>query len=134
MNELVRAEKKEHTILVLDDEDTIRHVVAETLKKAGYDVVHFRDKEDGLDWIRSHSVSLVISDIKSPRMDGLTFLRRLKANQSTNRIPVVFVTGVADFTIACEALKLGASDYLTKPSELTQLMHVVRRVLHQAGE
>jgi DNA-binding NtrC family response regulator len=131
MEGIARANEKQATILVLDDEATLRRIMADEFEKAGYSVVHFPDKEDGLKWIHHHDVDLVVSDIKSPRMDGFAFLKLLRSDPSTSGIPCIFVTGMADLKIAIEAVSLGVSDYLVKPVDLTDLMRAVRKALGQ---
>ena len=131
MNAIDNPQGDNLTIMVLDDEVTIRNLVAKELEKAGYTVVSFPNKSDGLQWIQKSHVDLVISDINSPRMDGFTFIKLLRANPNTNMIPCIIVTGLAEFKFAIDALSLGVSDYLTKPFEIDELMQAVHRALGQ---
>jgi CheY-like chemotaxis protein len=125
--------EKNRVILLLDDDDTLRHIIRDELQKFGCVVIDFADKEDGLDWIQDHHVDLVLSDINSPGMDGISFLNRLRGDFSTARVPLVFVTGMAGPEIAQMTLALGAQDYLTKPFDVEQLSRCVRKVLQSRG-
>ena len=124
---------KNRVILLLDDDHTLRHIIRDELQKYGCVVIDFADKEDGLDWVQNHHVDLVLSDINSPGMNGISFLNRLRGDSRTARVPLVFVTGMAGREIAQMTLAIGAQDHLTKPFDVEQLSRCVRKVLQSRG-
>ncbi len=116
-------------ILVVDDEEALRLVLASELKSSGYDVYAFDLKNDAYDWVIQNKPDLILSDIKAPVMDGFQFLRWLRENPFTKNVPFVFVTGFADLKNAIEAKRLGAADFVSKPYDLVDLLQTIERVL-----
>ena len=94
-------------ILITDDEATLRDLLASQLQERGYRCVSLASKADAYKWSLEHRPDLIITDINSPGMDGFQFVRLLKANTSTVKVPVVFLTGVASEATAEEARRLG---------------------------
>jgi len=119
------------TVLLIDDDDSLRRVVEYNLREAGYDVVTAAAGAEGLQLFQSRAIDLVLTDVRMPEMDGVDVLARLKAIQSD--LPVVMLTAHGTITSAVEAMKLGAFDYLTKPFERERLMAVVRKALDMAA-
>lgn len=116
-------------ILITDDEATLRDLLASQLQERGYRCVSLASKADAYKWSLEHKPDLIITDINSPGMDGFQFVRLLKANTSTVKVPVVFLTGVASEATAQEARRLGADEYVTKPCTLADVQAVVDRLL-----
>jgi DNA-binding NtrC family response regulator len=121
-----------HKILVVDDEQNMRIALYEALSRNGYDVVLAEDGETALELVDKIHPSLVVTDIKMPRMDGLELLRRLKDKHP--ELPVVIITGYATVNSAVEALKYGASDYILKPFPVEVIEDTVAQVLKRAGQ
>ena len=119
------------TVLLIDDDDSLRRVVEYNLREEGYDVVTAAAGAEGLQLFQSRAIDLVLTDVRMPEMDGVDVLARLKAIQSD--LPVVMLTAHGTITSAVEAMKLGAFDYLTKPFERERLMAVVRKALDMAA-
>jgi two-component system NtrC family response regulator len=119
------------TILLIDDDDSLRRVVEYNLREEGYDVVTAAAGAEGLQLFQNRPVDLVLTDVRMPEMDGVDVLARLKAVQSD--IPVVMLTAHGTITSAVEAMKLGAFDYLTKPFDRDRLKAVVRKALDMAA-
>ncbi len=120
-----------HKILILDDEAVIGLVVRNELRNSGYEAHHILLKTKGYDWILENQPDLIISDIKSPGMDGFQLLRWLKANPKTSNIPFIYCTGYADLKNAIYSRKLGASDFVAKPFDILDLFSTIARVLDQ---
>jgi two-component system NtrC family response regulator len=118
------------TILIIEDDDSLRRVTEYTLKEEGYRVLTASNGRVGLDVFRSASVDLVLTDVRMPEMDGMEVLPRLKAMQPD--LPVIMLTAHGTITSAVEAMKLGAFDYLTKPFSRDQLRASVRKALEVA--
>jgi two-component system response regulator FlrC len=117
-------------VLVVDDEEGIREFIAEVLEDAGHAVTLARDGVEAETLLESRSFDLVISDLKMPRGDGMTVLRKAKSVQSDTE--VVMLTAHGSVTGAVEAMKLGAFDYLQKPlSGPQELRLLVSRALER---
>lgn len=82
------------TVLVVDDSAAIRQVVSITLKGAGYEVIEACDGKDALEKLNGQRVHLIISDVNMPVMDGLTFLKEVKARPEYKFTPVIMLTVV----------------------------------------
>ena len=119
------------TVLVIDDDDSLRRVVEYNLREEGYRVLTAANGTTGLQAFRAATVDLVLTDVRMPEMDGLELLARLKATHSD--LPVVVLTAHGTIDSAVEAMKLGASDYLTKPFNREQLKAAVRKALDVAA-
>lgn len=119
-------------IVVVDDEECIRTVLASELTSGGYDAFPIDLKTDAYDWVIENQPDLIISDIKAPVLDGFEFLRMLKANPHTAQIPFIFLTGYSSLAVAIEAKKLGADDFVSKPYDLVDLLQTIQRVLKDA--
>jgi DNA-binding NtrC family response regulator len=122
-------ETKRIKILFVDDNEILRNSVAQDLIKEGYDAHAINLKRDACDWIIENKPDLVISDIKSPGMDGFEFLKWLKTNLNTKEVPFIFLTGFADIVNAMKAKRMSAVDFLSKPYELSELLFSIRRAI-----
>ncbi len=120
---MVDAEK----ILVVDDEEAIREVISTLLEAQGYRCTACSNGRLALDAFRKDSFDLVLSDIVMPEMDGLKLLAELRMDDPD--VPVIMVTAMHDISIALEAIRAGAYDYILKPFEKDQLHLSVRRAL-----
>src|ERR1700740_2461281 len=114
-------------VLVVDDEEAIREVVTTLLDAQGYHTVACANGKLGLEAFRRDSFDLVLSDIVMPEMDGLKLLGELRLDDPD--VPVIMVTAMHDISIALEAIRAGAYDYILKPFEKDQLHLSVRRAL-----
>jgi DNA-binding response OmpR family regulator len=125
------------TILLVDDEDAVRKVLAFPLERDGYVVVQAADGEEALRQFAEHPVDLVVLDIMLPRLDGLEVCKRLRA---TSEVPIIMLTARDDELDKVIGLELGADDYITKPFSIREFRSRVRallrrsRVTHAAGE
>jgi CheY-like chemotaxis protein len=120
---------KPKQILITDDEQYLGELLASQLQERGYECVSLVSKADAYQWSLTHKPDLIITDINSPGMDGFQFLRLIKSHASTGNVPVVFLTGVASSEMAERAKLLGAAEFVTKPSSLSEVQTVVERVL-----
>jgi len=116
-------------ILVVDDEPAVREVVRSLLERHGYDLDEASCGLEALEKARSWNPDLVLLDIAMPGMDGFETCRRLKEDPATRRIPVVMSTALADRGSRIEALRAGASDFLGKPVDATELAVRVENLL-----
>ncbi|MCB9735946.1 MAG: sigma-54-dependent Fis family transcriptional regulator [Deltaproteobacteria bacterium] len=117
-------------ILVVDDDPNSSEPVALALTDSGYEVETRSSAEAALAYVRDNDVDLVVSDIHMPGMDGIELCRAFAAERAD--MPVIIVTGHSSFQTAVDALRAGASDYLTKPVDLAMLEQRVERTLQYA--
>jgi putative nucleotidyltransferase with HDIG domain len=118
---------KTEYILVVDDEEAIREVVSTLLEARGYRCKVCANGREALQAFRDESFDLVVSDIVMPEMDGMKLLAEVRAEDPD--IPVIMVTAMHDISIALEAIRAGAYDYILKPFEKDQLHLSVGRAL-----
>jgi excisionase family DNA binding protein len=114
-------------VLVVDDEETIRDLLAKTLALADYEVDVAPDGRTAIDRMRIIQYDLLITDLRMPGVDGLTVIRearRLKAD-----IPVIIVTGYSSEASAIEAINLGVQGYLTKPFRVPRVLAAAAKAL-----
>ncbi len=111
-------------ILIVDDEEGMRIALSEALKRAGYRTSLSVDGMDALSKIKGSDYSMVITDMKMPRMSGFEVLREIK--RTSPQIPVVMITAYGTVENAVEAMKQGAQDYILKPFSFENVVEVVR--------
>ncbi len=115
------------SILVIDDEQSIRKTLAGVLEDEGYRVIVAEDGEQGLHLIQSESPALVFLDIWMRGADGIEVLGRIRAEFPA--LPVVMISGHATIATAIKATQLGATDFLEKPLDLNRVLEVARKAL-----
>lgn len=102
--------------LVVEDSGTIRLILSAYLKKLGFDVTVAVNGRDGLDQLRGMAkADVVLVDWNMPEMDGITFVRAVRAEGGYAKLPLMMVTTNSEFANVCEALEAGANEYLMKP-------------------
>ncbi|MHB0939169.1 MAG: response regulator transcription factor [Armatimonadota bacterium] len=119
-----------HRILVVDDEEDIRNLVAVMLKADGYQVVLASTGKDALQALEGEPIDLIVLDVMMPGMDGWEVCRQIKGNSRTKDIPVVFLTvrqQPLDRIIGTEVLH--ASGYIYKPFEREELLSTINECL-----
>jgi excisionase family DNA binding protein len=114
-------------VLVVDDEASIRDLLAKTLALAEYDVDVAADGRSALERMRMYPYDLLIADLKMPGMDGLTVIREAKRYKGD--LPVIIITGFSTESSAIEALNLGVAGYLTKPFRVPQVLAAAAKAL-----
>jgi DNA-binding response OmpR family regulator len=118
------------TILLVDDEDSVRKVLAFPLERDGFTVVQAADGEEALRQFAAHTIDLVVLDIMLPRLDGLEVCKRLRA---TSTVPIIMLTARDDELDKVVGLELGADDYITKPFSIREFRSRVRALLRRAA-
>ena len=114
-------------VLVVDDEASIRDLLAKTLALAEYDVDVAADGRSALERMRMYPYDLLIADLKMPGMDGLTVIREAKRYKAD--LPVIIITGFSTESSAIEAVNLGVAGYLTKPFRVPQVLAAAAKAL-----
>jgi len=113
-------------ILLLEDDATFRDLVSAALKRAGFEVTNAGDGQAGWDALDKAQPDLILLDLAMPRLDGLSFLRRLRANEKWGSVPVLVVS--ANSSAASNAVTLGASGYLLKSRfSMPELLETVQQ-------
>ena len=115
------------SILVIDDKESMRQMLAKTLESEGYEVDVARDGEVGLDKAKEKRFDLVLTDLKLPNMDGLRVLSSFK--DLDPEISVIVMTAYGTIETAVQAIKQGAFDFLTKPFDVDHLNVLIQRAL-----
>jgi DNA-binding NtrC family response regulator len=117
------------SILVIDDEDVMRDVLATLLGQAGYQVTVAQEGSEGLALARKHPFAAAIVDVMLPGMGGIEVLEELKRNDPDQ--VVLMITAFASVETAILAMKKGAFDYITKPFKHEEVLHILRNGLNQ---
>jgi CheY-like chemotaxis protein len=120
---------KGKTILVIDDEQNIRDSLADLLSVSGYRVLQSDGGEKGISLAITHKPDLIMCDIMMPQMDGYDTLRKLRSENSTRDIPVIFVTAKAEKQAFEKGMSMGATDFLLKPFTFKDVQQVIDRCL-----
>lgn len=116
---------KERTILIVDDEGSMRHMLRMVLEKEGYQVLEAAHGLQGLEVLSRATVDLVLCDIRMPEMDGIAFLRELEHARNPATVIVMSAYGAIDTAIEC--MKLGAYDYISKPFKPDEVLLTVKK-------
>jgi nitrogen regulation protein NR(I) len=114
-------------VLIVDDEPNLRKILSAQLSRDGYEVMTAEDGEQGLALLKEHHIDLVITDLKMPKVDGMTLLRR--ALELEPELPIILITAHGTIDTAVEALKSGAFDFVTKPFDKDEVRQIVGKAL-----
>jgi len=115
-----------HKILIVDDEQNMRTVLAAMLAKEGYEVVAAADAAEALQLL-DDDVSVVVTDLKMPKIDGMALLERVTSDFPST--PVIMITAFGTVSTAVDALKKGAFDFITKPFDRDELKNVIVKAI-----
>jgi DNA-binding NtrC family response regulator len=126
-----KSDRQRFTLLVVEDDAANREYLIEALADEGYHIEASPNGRAGLDRVKQGGVDLVVSDVRMPDLDGLDMLREIKAAEPAPH--VVIITAFGTIEQATRAIKLGAYDYITKPFEMDDLLHLVDRALDERG-
>jgi CheY-like chemotaxis protein/chemotaxis protein CheY-P-specific phosphatase CheC len=115
------------SILVVDDEESIRLSLSILLKKEGFHVEEAASGEEALEKLRTNRYDIVISDIMMPELDGITLLKKIK--ELDRKIDVILITAYANLDRAIQSLRHGASDFIQKPYENQDIIRAVSKIM-----
>ena len=116
-------------VLVAEDDEDIRSLVAFRLERAGYRVVAAADGRRAYEVAVAQLPDLAVLDVMMPRLDGYELMRRLRADERTSRLPIILLTARAQESDVQRGLEAGADDYIRKPFSLQELMARVQAIL-----
>jgi DNA-binding response OmpR family regulator len=120
------------TILVVDDQSSVRQLLQDYLTEQGFRIITAPDGQTALYSTRHDPPDLILLDIMMPKMDGYQFLRLYQ--QETHRAPVIIITAREEETDAVLGLELGADDYVIKPFRMRELLARIRAVMRRGEE
>ncbi len=115
-------------ILLVDDDEKSRGVLAKLLNILGHQVTECLDGYAAIEAVKLHEFHLILTDIRMPRMSGMELLKKIRALPANPEVAVILFTGFGDMQTAIEALRLGAFDYLLKPINFKELVVLIERV------
>ena len=118
------------TILVVDDEESIRKSLVDIFTDEGYEVLTAGSGAEGVEMLRKYQPALAIIDVVLPRSDGIEILRQFKEIRPT--MPVIMISGHGTIDITVKAMKAGAADFIEKPLTLDRLSLAVQTALRRA--
>jgi two-component system response regulator FlrC len=124
---MVEMSEEKKTILIVDDDEHMRAALREAVLRMNFNALVAEKPSAALDALPDNRVSLIITDMKMPDMDGLSFMK--EARKKAGNLPVLIITGFATINNAVSAMKEGAHDYLMKPFSFESLKKSVETVL-----
>ena len=115
-------------ILIVDDEEPMRRLIATNLKASGYRIRTAADGNEALQLLDEHQFDLLLLDINMPRLDGVEVLRHLRQDPRTAQLPVIMLTTTDDPREVKRCYELGCGCYVTKPVEYDRFVEAIRRL------
>lgn len=125
-------EHRSETILIVDDVKMMRSVLRRALESGGYDVIEAQNGTDALQKLEDNRVSLMISDILMPDMDGMMLVEKTRSLSASSNVPILMCTGKADKDTVLRLAHLEIQGYIVKPVDERVLLDKVRKVLADA--
>ena len=123
-------EQKSFTVLVVEDNDELRHFIVHILQKE-YHVLEAENGKAGLEKVIAEIPDIVVSDVMMPEMDGITLLNSIKNNHSISHIPIILLSARASLEDRIQGLEYGADEYITKPFSSAYLRAKLKSLLQQ---
>ena len=117
------------SILIVDDDINLCEALSDELKEVGYSVNYVNDAESAFNFLMEKPVDLILLDLKMPEKDGFYVLSKLK--ETGRKFKVIVLTAYADVKSAIDSAKLGATDFISKPYDLDELIITIRKVLQK---
>ena len=122
------------TIMVVDDEEAMRHLLRIVLSRAGYRVIEAIDGRDALEKLVLVQPDLMIIDVLMPFLNGFEVVQQIRAHPHTAQLPVMLLSSRADAAAQREGLFVGAQRYLIKPLTFQQLLTCIQEVLDDSQD
>jgi two-component system, chemotaxis family, chemotaxis protein CheY len=115
--------------LVVDDSATVREMVSYTLKQAGFEPLVGNNGQDGLEQLSGAPLDLIITDLNMPVMDGLTFIKAVRARDEYKFTPILMLTTESQADMKAQGKAAGATGWLVKPFNPEMLLQVIAKVV-----
>lgn len=115
--------------MIIEDDPSVRTLLDKALTAKGYRVSLVSDGLEGLTSLETQTPDLLIVDIMMPRLDGMTFVKAIKANPSTAEMPVIFLTAKNDPRSMIDGINVGAKFYVTKPFQIDELIRKIEKAM-----
>lgn len=128
-----QAQARMTTILVADDEQDIRELVAYRLSRSGYRIIEARDGEEAFQLAADQALDMAVLDVMMPRLNGFDLTERLRHTPATERLPILLMSASVQEADISRGFAAGADGYLTKPFTPDQLLTRVRDVLSRGA-
>ena len=116
------------TVLTVDDSRTMRELLMSALTDAGFDILQAVDGLDGLKVLETSAPDVIITDITMPRMDGIDFIKEVRADARRRSIPILVLTTETELSLKDRAQEAGATGWIAKPFHPEKLSEAIRRV------
>ena len=133
MTQINPARAQPATILVADDEQDIRELVAYRLSRYGYTIIEARDGQEAFELAVDQSPDMAVLDVMMPRLNGFDLTERLRNTPATQRLPILLMSASVQEVDISRGFAAGADGYLTKPFTPDQLLTRVRDVLSRGA-
>jgi len=117
-------------VLTVDDSRTILAMLHHTLSNAGFEVLQAEDGKQGLDVLKTQAVDVVITDINMPIMDGIEFIRHVRATGQHQSLPILILTTETSQDKRDQGKAAGGTGWIVKPFDPEKLISVIHRVVH----
>ena len=119
------------SILIVDDSESIRELVGNSLENAGYAVLKGVNGKDGLDVLKSaeSTISLIITDLFMPEMDGIDLIKEVRKDDTYRFVPILMLTTESQAEKKQEGKRAGATGWMVKPFEEGKLLRIVKKVI-----
>lgn len=117
------------SLLIVDDDVNLCEALSDELKEVGYTVSYVTNADDAISYLGGNKIDLILLDLKMPDKDGFYVLTKLRENDKD--VKVIVLTAYADVKSAIDSAKLGASDFVSKPYDLDELIITIRKVLQK---
>jgi two-component system chemotaxis response regulator CheY len=115
--------------LVVDDSPTIRRVVSESLGRAGFEILEAANGKEALSRLEARTVNVIVTDYNMPIMDGLEFVRSVRASEQHKFTPIVFLTTRVDDEAKNRARACGVTAWIVKPLNAARVLAVVQKIV-----
>jgi two-component system, chemotaxis family, chemotaxis protein CheY len=117
------------TVLVVDDSPTMRQMVSFTLREAEYDVVEAQNGQDALQKMQGHTLSLIVTDLNMPELDGIGLIRAVRGQPQTKFVPVLMLTTESQPDKKLAGKAAGATGWIVKPFDPARFLAVISKIL-----
>ena len=129
VNRTATAMNDHNSVLIIDDDIKLCHVLSIVINKAGYTTYTANDGRAGIEMFHKESPAVVVLDLRMSGMDGIEVLKQIK--KISSETPVIIITAYSRVQSAVEAIKLGAYDYLSKPFDNDEIVITVQRAIRE---